>query len=205
MTPTWFPDWRGQRVVIVASGPSAVEQPIDLARGRARCVAINNSWKLAPLADVLYASDEAWWVVNKPDFAGMRVSRSEVPGVRRVHLRDKGHPLRDVMQFDEPGVIGAGGCSGFQALNLVAQFGCKDIALVGFDARIDMGVHWHGKHERTGNPTRWTAATWATNLDAAALVLAAHGVRVVNCSPVSALVAYEKMELEDWLGMQSVE
>lgn len=200
MIPTWFPDWRGQRCVIVASGPSAVEQPIDLAHGRARCVAVNNSWRLAPFADVLYASDAAWWRENDhAGFGGLRVSRSDVDGVLRVAIRDKGHPLRDVMHFDTPGVIGAGGCSGFQALNLAAQFGATDIALVGFDARVDNGVHWHGNHERTGNPTRWTAAIWAANLDAAASVLAGRGIRVVNCSPVSALTAYEKMGLEEWL------
>lgn len=204
MIPTWFPDWRGQRCVIVASGPSAVEQPIDLAHGRVRCVAVNNSWRLAPFADVLYASDASWWRENDhAGFGGLRVSRSDVDGVLRVAIRDKGHPLRDVMHFDTPGVIGAGGCSGFQALNLAVQFGATDIALVGFDARVDNGVHWHGNHERTGNPTRWTAAIWAANLDAAASALAGRGIRVVNCSPVSALTAYEKMGLEEWLGLDS--
>jgi hypothetical protein len=106
------------------------------------------------------------------------------------------------MQLDTPGLIGAGGCSGFQALNLVAQFGATDIALVGFDARVDNGVHWHGKHKRTGNPTRWTAAAWVANLDAAASALSARGIRVVNCSPVSALTAYEKTGLEEWLGYE---
>ncbi len=194
-----LPDWTDQRAVIVASGPSAVEQPIDLARGAAKVVAINNSWRLAPWADMLYASDAAWWRAHEPAFDGLRVSRSDVDGVVRVAIRDKDHPRRDVMQFDELGLIGAGGCSGFQALNLVAQMGATDIALVGFDARVDNGVHWHGRHELTGNPTRWTAATWARNLDAAAPVLAARGIRVVNCSPVSALTAYEKMGLEEWL------
>jgi hypothetical protein len=203
MTPTWYPDWHGQRAVIVASGPSAVEQPIDLVHGLARCVAINNSWRLAPFADVLYASDEAWWRENDhAGFAGLRVSRSDVDGVLRVAIRDRGRPRRDEMQLDTPGLIGAGGCSGFQALNLVAQFGATDIALVGFDARVDNGVHWHGKHKRTGNPTRWTAAAWVANLDAAASALSARGIRVVNCSPVSALTAYEKTGLEEWLGYE---
>jgi hypothetical protein len=74
--------------------------------------------------------------------------------------------------------------------------------LVGFDARVDNGVHWHGKHKRTGNPTRWTAAAWVANLDAAASALSARGIRVVNCSPVSALTAYEKTGLEEWLGYE---
>lgn len=199
--PEWFPDWAGQRAVIVASGPSAVQQPVGLVRIRCKVVAINNSWRLAPWADVLYASDAAWWRENDHEgFAGLRVSRSDVSGVRRVRLRDKPGGYHNGMIFDEPGVVGAGGSSGFQAINLAVQFGARDIALVGFDARVDLGVHWHGRHERTGNPTESTAAIWSHHLDAAAPVLAAHGVRVVNCSPVSALTAYPKMNIEQWLG-----
>ncbi|WP_313666102.1 hypothetical protein [Shinella sp.] len=199
--PDWFPDWSGQRAVIVASGPSAVDQPVDLARDRCKVVAINNSWRLAPWADVLYASDAAWWAANDHGgFAGIKVSRSDVQEVRRVRLRGKPGDYHNDMVFDDPGTIGAGGSSGFQALNLAIQFGARDIALVGFDARVDLGVHWHGRHERTGNPTESTAAMWAHHLDRQVTALAAHGVRVVNCSPVSALTAYPKMELEDWLG-----
>lgn len=199
--PDWFPDWTGRRVVIVASGPSAVEQPIDLARGHAKVIAVNNSWRLAPWADVLYASDAAWWRVNSPDFAGLRVSRKDVDGVLRVSLRGQPKAYHNDLIFDEPGVIGAGGCSGFQALNLAIQFGARDIALVGFDARVDQGVHWHGRHERTSNPTEATAAIWRDNLDRQAVALRERGIRVVNCSPVSALTAYEKMGLEEWLGL----
>lgn len=195
----WFPDWTGERCVIVASGPSAVEKPIDLARGRARAIAINNSWRLAPWADVLYASDAAWWAVNAPDFAGLRVSRSDVPGVERVHLCGVEGAYHNDLIFDEPGVIGAGGCSGFQALNLAIQWGARDIALVGFDARVDLGVHWHGKHTATGNPTESTASMWVYHMDRQAGSLKKRGIRVVNCSPVSALQGYEKMGLERWL------
>jgi len=202
--PDWFHDWSGHRAVIVASGPSAVDQPVDLARDRCKVIAINNSWRLAPWADVLYASDAAWWRENDHGgFCGLRVSRSDVPGVHRVHLRGVEGAYHNDMVFEEPGTIGAGGSSGFQALNLAVQFGARDIALVGFDARVDLGVHWHGRHERTGNPTGSTAAIWAHHLDRQAGALAAHGVRVVNCSSVSALTAYPKMELEDWLGTQS--
>jgi hypothetical protein len=200
--PSWFPDWSGQRCMIVASGPSALEQPVYEAKGVVRAIAINNSWRLAPWADALYASDAAWWRENDhAGFAGLKVSRSDVPGVHKVNLRGQRGAWYDHMIFDEPGTLGAGGSSGFQALNLAVQFGALDIALVGYDARVDNGIHWHGRHERTSNPTEAMAAAWAMYLDRAAKPLADAGVRVVNCSPVSALEAYQKMGLSEWLAL----
>lgn len=200
--PSWFPDWWNQRCMIVASGPSALEQPIYEAQGLVRTVVVNNSWRLAPWADALYASDAAWWAENDhAGFAGLKVSRSVVAGVHRVRLRGSRGAWHDHMIFEDPGTLGAGGSSGFQALNLAVQFGARDVALVGFDARIDNGLHWHGRHERTSNPTEGTAATWAMCLDRAAKPLADAGVRVVNCSPVSALEAYQKMGLTEWLAL----
>lgn len=198
--PDWFPSWHGDRTIILASGPSAVEQPIGLARNRCKVVAINNSWQLAPWADVLYASDSAWWEYSDySGFAGLKVSRSDVPGVERVHLRGEPGRYHNDLIFEEPGVVGSGGSSGFQALNLAIQFGARDIALVGFDACIDRGTHWHGLHKRTDNPTEGTAAMWAYHLDRQAAAIRAAGVSIINCSPTSALTAFPKTTLEHWL------
>lgn len=196
--PDWFPDWGGQRAVVVASGPSAVDQPVDLARDRCKVVAINNSWRLAPWADVLYASDAAWWRENPTDFTGLRISRSDVEGAHRVFLRGVEGSYYNDMIFDDPGVVGAAGSSGFQAINLAIQFGARDIALVGFDARVDRGVHWHGSHVRTANPDEGTAAMWAYHLNRQADFLRSHGVELTVCGH-SALTAYPNMNLEQWL------
>jgi hypothetical protein len=99
----------------------------------------------------------------------------------------------------EPGKVGAGsrtggGNSGFQALNLAAQFGAAKIIMVGFDMRVDYGVHWHGRHgERLNNPREANMPGWRSALDHAAAVLARYGVCVINASPVSTLTAYPKM------------
>lgn len=198
--PDWFPSWHGERAIIVASGPSAVEQPIDLARGRTKVVVVNNSWQLAAWADVLYASDTDWWRENDhAGFAGLKVSRSEWRGVERVHLRGEPGRYHNDLIFDESGVVGSGGSSGFQALNLAIQFGARDIALVGFDARVDLGCHWHGCHATTLNPTEGTAAMWAYHLDRQANALIAAGILVTNCSSTSSLTAFPKTTLEHWL------
>lgn len=96
------------------------------------------------------------------------------------------------------GTLGWGGNSGFHALNLAVQFGVKRIALVGFDMRCDKGLHWHGSHEKgLNNPTPGNVERWRRVTDAAAPVLAALGVSVINCSPISALTAYPKMSLSE--------
>lgn len=199
--PTWFPDWTGGDCLIVASGPSAIGQQIALARGRCKTIVINNSWRLAPWADVLYASDAEWWQSgNGEGFGALKVSRSNHPGVEKVWLRSAAGGWCNRILMDEPGEIGAGGSSCFQALNLAVQFGARRIALVGCDARIDLGKHWHGDHGGAlKNPVQQTAELWVKSFDAAADDLAELRIDVTNCSPVSAITRYPKRSLSEWL------
>ena len=202
--PEWFPAWRGETCLLIASGPSAAETPLESAKGRARAIAINNSWGLAPWSDVLYANDFAWWErgCGVPEFAGLKVSQddrlADRPdwGIRLVTVRTN----QDRLLTSTPGEIGWGGNSGFSALNLAVQFGCKRIILVGMDMRIDQGLHWHGKHSPgLNNPTEETTRRWRRVIDGQAPALQALGVEVVNVSPHSALHAYPKMTLEEAL------
>lgn len=94
------------------------------------------------------------------------------------------------------GFIGHGGNSGFQALNLVLQFGVRRIALVGFDMNDKDGVHWHEPHKGT-NPNRDVFARWRAALESEAETLAKIGVEVVNVSPGSAIIAFQKMTIAE--------
>ncbi len=173
-----------------------------------RFLTVNNSWRLAPWADALYASDLAWWRANNgaPEFAGLKVARNpcaayEFAGVHYVRmLRDQDGSWPDTMVLDEPYTIGAGGNSGFQAINLAVLFGARKIILVGFDMRVDRGSHWHGDHTGgLGNPDSEKIERWRSNLDNAAESLSAAGVTVINASAVSALRNYPKMSFREAL------
>lgn len=197
-----WPDWTGRTCVIVASGPSAPESPIDLARGKCRVIAINNSWQLAPWADILYACDWAWWNQNKGrnDFAGLRVSIDKRScdkwDIKYVQC-NKG---TDSMEFAVRGKVGWGGNSGFHALNLAVQFGCSRVLLVGYDMHVNNGAHWHGNHPSImNNPRRGNVERWRRAVDGAAAKIAERGVEVVNCSANSALQNYKKMPLDEAL------
>ncbi|WP_247337504.1 hypothetical protein [Bradyrhizobium sp. 147] len=107
---------------------------------------------------------------------------------------------RDEILMGEPGILGDGGNSGFQAINLAVQCGARQLILVGFDMRLDLGIHWHGKHGRgLNNPNGANIARWRCIIDGQAPRLAELGVSVVNASAVSALKAYPKMSLTEAL------
>lgn len=196
----WMPDWTGQTVVVVASGPSAKGVELVEGAGLAKFITINDSWKLAPWADVLYACDYAWWLKarGKPDWPNLRVSQDRIacemfPEIKRIYV----HRKAEHMVFGQLGQISWGGNSGFQAVNLAAIWGAKKILLVGYDMCLTNGVHWHKPHgPGLSNPRELTIERWRQRLDKAAADLERHGVRVINCSMTSALKNYEKMPFE---------
>lgn len=208
-------DWSGQTVVLVGSGPSAQEAPLGLARDRAKVACVNTSWRLAPWADMLYAHSVYWWRAHQgvPEFKGLKVSldadaKADFPEIdlahcpidpRRRHHKRLGDRYVMEMQFGEPGVIGWGMNGGFQCCNLIAQIRPKRIILVGIDATVANGEHWHGLHPGLKNPTERDTEVWRRNFDAAAPALQAQGIDVVNASPLSTLTAYRKMELAEAL------
>lgn len=150
---------------------------------------------------MLYATDFPWWEKHGgvPEFTGLKLSQdSKVRhrpawGVRQVEcVRSQDRILVDFF-----GKIGWGGNSGFGALNLAVQFGARRIILVGFDMRLDRGVHWHGEHQGLHNPTDGNVARWRRVIDGAAPSLQALGVEVLNASPISALQAYPKVDFAE--------
>lgn len=205
----WFPDCSGKPCIVVAGGPSAKDAPLEACRGRAHVLVINEGFRLAPWADALYAADAHWWEKHKgcPAFRGLRISQADQAarmyrGLKSVALRRTRQIVRNPRGLIAAGSDdrGSGANSGFQALNLAVQFGARTILLVGYDMTIDHGVHWHGRHGKgLSNPTSDGIAFWRRNLDGTAEYLAAIGVTVINCSPISALTRYPKAELEQAL------
>lgn len=203
MKPDWWPSWGGETCILVASGPSAKNVPLEIARGKARFIAINSSWQLAPWADILFGCDFLWWeaVDGCPEFKGLKLclERRAVDkpwGIRKVNDRRPD----DRMVFDELGTVGWGGNSGFHAYNLAVQFGCAKIIFVGYDMQVNHGIHWHGLHPGDlHNPNRGNTERWRRAVDAPAKMVADRGIKVINCSPVSALRNYPKMTLEEAL------
>jgi hypothetical protein len=159
--------------------------------------------------DVVYGCDAAWWRFRRglPEFNGLKIcyagnGLADFPDIRRVKIP---HAGVDDLLFDEIGTIGAGGNSGFQALNLAVQFGARKIVLVGFDMTDRSGVHWYGRNRwpMSNNPADHNFKRWIGAFEKAAPVLGQMGVEVVNASPHSALQCFPKKSiaeaLHEWL------
>lgn len=199
--PDWWPDWaidqRPETITIVASGPSAKDEDLEITRGVSRVIAVNTSYELAWWADALFAADGQWWDhrLGAGDFAGQKftvdVRASERWGVTLVKsMRPDERAL-----VDQPGVIGWGP-SGFLAFNLAMQFMPKRIALVGYDMTVDRGTHWHGSHPAPlHNPGSAAVLRWRKQMEAAGNLADKLGISVFNCSEKSELGRYEKKKL----------
>lgn len=126
----------------------------------------------------------------------------DYPDIVRVDIEAK----MDRLLFDEVGRIGAGGNSGFQALNIAAQLGADRIILVGFDMNDDHPQHWYGRNRwpMANNPDRSNFRRWRDGFGTAAAQLRAMGVRVVNASPKTALTCFPVMGLDEAMKELSV-
>lgn len=174
--------WAGCAAIVVASGPSAISAPLELYRSRAKFVVVNESWRLAPWADALFATDEAWWQANNglPEFKGKRFTASP----------------RTMKKYGLDLFCSSGTNSGLRAVYLAEAFGANPICLVGFDMHIRRGVHWHRPYERLRNPGKSQINTWIIETEWAAEIFKRRGVRVINCTRDSALSKYPYMPLE---------
>lgn len=184
---------------MVASGPSAKDADLERCR-RYGTIVVNDGYRLAPWADVLYACDPEWWAhhhgrVAEAGFTGEKWTQDAEAAKRHGLCHVEGHHNPGLSK--EPGVIHFNGNGGAQALNLAVIWGARRIILVGFDMkRINGEQHWFGNHP----PSMVKASDygpWVHAFTRIAADLKAWGIEVINCSPVSALHQFRKARLEE--------
>lgn len=208
-SPSGWPDWTGETVTIVASGPSAKSADLSLVKGRAKVIAIKQCIDLCPWADMVYGCDAAWWLhrLKLPDYLGMKVcwkgnGLREIDDFLTVEIGINADPrvkYTDDLLIGEPGLVGGGGNSGFQAMNLAVNLGAPKIVLVGFDMNRRGGVHWYGRNNwsMANNPDESNFRRWMGAFERAAPVLKRMGVEVLNTSQHSSLQCFPKVSLKD--------
>ena len=188
--------------LVAATGPSLTAAVAAQCHG-SRILAVNDAYRRLPFADVLYAGDADWWEVHGgcPGFAGEKWTAHHRRGNDKAAIADR-YGLRVVAGADgegfsrDPARIHYGGSSGFQAINLALLFGAQTIRLVGFDMRVPAGQprHFFGNHPAPlHNVSKYEHFLGAFR--AAARRLPA-GVRIINCTPGSALTCFEMGALE---------
>ena len=140
----------------MATGPSMTQEDADFCRGKAKVIAVNNSYALAPWADAMWATDAKWWNWHQgvPSFTSPKWSlehsawnnfRAKYPDVQR--LRNTGHLGLE----HDPSGIRNGRNSGFAAINLAVHYGAAKIVLLGYDMQAHSGKsHFFGDHPHKG-------------------------------------------------------
>lgn len=199
--------WPGADVVIIASGPSLTAEQCDdvrlwqmtpAARPR-RVIAINTSFQLAPFADVLYACDGTWWdvyadLVVAAGFTRERMWTQDQKAAEKHDLRFIRSSAANGLSR-KPGLIHQGQNSTYQAINLAFLAGARKFILLGVDCH---GTHWHGDHPpplKRALPHKH----WMARFADLARDLKAEGVKIVNCSPGTALQAFPVGKLDEEL------
>lgn len=193
--------------IVAAPGPSLTEAIAERCRGQ-RVIAVNRAYLRVPWADVLYVGDRDLLELYDgfPDFAGEKWSAHEArlndkrTVAARYGLQLVAGPRQvDAMGFSlDPALIHYGNSSGFQAINLAIHFGATLIKLVGFDMRTPAEGQPRHFHEDYPDPgmNRSQYEHFHHAFAVAARMLPAH-IRIVNCTPGSALRCFPMGELEE--------
>jgi len=224
-----LPLWHGYTVALLGGGPSLTIEQFEMVgearkADRLRVIAVNDSYLLAPWADLHYAADAKWhrWHnegIAKPQ---LHLSAAEVsgrwaafPGQKCTIENCGGHVVDESVHImrnhdlaagphaglsKDPGALATGRHSGFQALNLAILAGASKVLLLGYDARrgADGSTHFHGDHPVTA-PAEAAFAEFRRSFSAAQADIEAAGVKVLNCSPGSAIDAFPKVSLQEAL------
>lgn len=179
-----YPDWSGQTVAILCSGPSLTQEQCEVVR-QAGCetIAVCSSWKMARFCDVIYASDEKWW-----KFYGGEID-IDAERWTCIAYTAENHGLK--LHGPYPGVSN----SGSRALEFAIECRPKKIILLGADCHVRNGTHHHGDHPRTKNPDATRCRMWLAHY----AKVDCRGIEVVNCSPDSDLECFPKAHLSEVL------
>jgi hypothetical protein len=188
------PIWAGETAVILGTGPSLTPEDVARVRGRARVIAVNDAYRLAPWADALYASDARWWAWHGgvPSFSGQKIAlaRTAYPAVGV--LRNTGE---SGLETDRRDGVRTGKNSVYQAMGVAVHCGVTRIVLLGVDMMCapDRRSHFFGEHR---NKTRPPFDRCLDLFETIAAPLVAAGVSVVNCTRRTALRAFPCQTLE---------
>jgi hypothetical protein len=202
--PRLLPD--GGTVLVLGSGPSLTQADVTLARAHVQAtIAVNDSYKLAPDADVLYAADTRWWGWHKGVQGVHTVGSVKYPaftGGRRYCLGTVPYPDVQVLRRGpstgltlDPGRVALGLNGAYQAINVAVHLGARRVLLLGVDMK---GGHFFGHHpNHSGPPFSMCLERFATLVQP----LAAAGVEVINCTPGTALKVFPRVALDEALGL----
>lgn len=187
-------------MVCIGGGPSLTSDDVAFCRGRAHVVAINDAYRLAPWADLVYACDPSWWKWHKgvPKYRGMKFGLEapdgpEFPSDVRL-LQNTGERGLEVSRWG----VRTGCNSGYQAINVAVHLGASRIVLLGYDMQAlrDGPSHWFGEHpNKIRSPYLKFLSTFPSLLEP----LKQRNVSVMNATRETALECFPRVSLVEAL------
>jgi hypothetical protein len=188
--------------ICIASGPSLTPEDVEYCRGKGKVYVVNNTYKLAPWADVLYACDGRWWdmyhgEVESSGFKGEKwtidFNASLKYGLKTVGV------LSSAVWSNMQDAIATNGNSGFQVMNLAYLHAATKIILLGYDMkpRADGIRHWHGDHPHCLIQTSFHEyPRWIEKFKQASKLI---NIPVINCTADTALDCFPCVPLREAL------
>lgn len=200
-------EWEGERCFVICGGESVRAQRKVIPKLKGRVIAVKHAVLLRPDADAMFFTAEPWDSLPlMPKFRGTyaigrRGKESECAQYpKTVHwlTRTKDHERLS----DLPNHV-CGYDAGTSAINVAYHFGAKEIVLLGYDMT---GGRWfcdaRGKGEWAHPLPRIPDDHFRRHmgpLKALAADAKKKGIRIVNCSPISRVDAFERQPLEAFL------
>lgn len=187
--------------MIAAPGPSLPRADLARVWGHRDILAVTSAFLVVPHATHVYACDRLWW-----DTFGDEVRRMHAGA--RLWSYDDGRPKADDITYlpldltakglsDKPGTLHSGRNSGYQAIGLADQLGYSTALLVGFDMKPDGAgrQHFFGEYQRPELRKVSPYHDWVPLFR----TIQSQTMRIVNCTPDSALDAFEFGNLEEFV------
>lgn len=195
-----LPDWNERIVVCIATGPSLTREQVECACAAAeaskkmRVLAVNDAGLperepfTVPSCDLWYASDHRFWAHYREVIDRRRAIR-----VGAEH-RSKAHGLVHALLRDVQG-----GHAGYQAITLALSLGAEVVLLLGYDCRAQgHQTNYFGRKPPELEYSRPESyAAWVPRYRK---LYVPPGSRVINCTPGSAIDAFEFSTIEAELG-----
>ena len=221
--------YKDETVVIIATGPSLNKEQIEEVEkahkaGKCRVITINNSYQLAPWADIHVACNDNWWDYYWKNDEVLRKMKAD-KWTRYLHQAEEFdiHFIDSIVKdglSKDPSVIHINKGSGPIAINLATLYGFKKLILLGHDMKF--AKDYNGKQKQPGSTPRHYFGEYPKEMQhfpvsrnsidnngvIIGLISAYNGmvedlksmnIDVVNCTPGSHLPTFRKSTLAEEL------
>lgn len=214
------PLFRGETVFVAASGPSFTKEVADRLPAD-RTIVVNSSCRLKPDAAVLFFTDSGWYAARKEiveTWPGLVVTMSrqakrelDDPALSReaprvMLIKGCGSPSEPPRWRGRPGFPPAGHAevqqgrnSGNTAAALAIATGAAKVGLIGFDCRVVGGrEHFHDEYKGPRDLGLYDGE-FLHAFDGWNEAALASGVKIMNCTPGSAITEFPAVDLDEAL------